>query len=249
MKRTAFFLVLVLLGVRPNTSAQKGVATAGGISPAKILDGYLSATGGLNAHKDLLTLKTTGDFGFSIGHPLGDYMFLFKAPAKDVLEIQMISHGTTWTGHREGHLIRRSTVQGAGMINGAGMQIVEQSLASLLEWDIGNYNKIELIGRAQVDKRWTFAVRFTPKQGDSQVRYYDMENFLMLRMDQVQRFRQARDLPEAAYAITTYFRDYRQFGALKLPREIAVSRDVGDLIFRLGSVETGVDISDSVFRD
>src|SRR4029077_6830920 len=135
MKRTALFLVLVLLGVRPNTCAQKGVAAAGGISPAKILDGYLSATGGLNAHKDLLTLKTTGDFGFSLTHPLGDYTFIFKAPAQDVLEIQMISHGSSWTGHREDHLIRRSTVQGAGMINGAGMEIVERSLASLLEWD------------------------------------------------------------------------------------------------------------------
>jgi hypothetical protein len=249
MTRTAFFLFLVIFGIRPNTFAQQDAAPKGSISVARILDGYLSATGGLNAHKELVTLKTTGDFGFSLRHPLGDYMFLYKAPAKDVLEVQMISHGTSWTGRRDDHLIRRSTVEGAGMINGAGMEIVEQCLVSLLEWDIHNYNKIEIIGRAQVDKRWTYAVRFTPKQGDPQVRYYDMENFLLLRMDQVQRFKAAKGIPEVAYAVTTYFQDYWQFGALKLPRQIAVSRDLGDLIFELANVKTGLDIPDSEFRD
>ena len=37
-------------------------------------------------------------------------------------------------------------------------------------------------------------VRFFPQQGDGRVRYYDMENFLMVRMDQVQRYRMAKDL-------------------------------------------------------
>jgi len=249
MKRITFSLILVLLGITPSTSAQKADVPAKGISPAQILEGYLSATGGLDAHKGLLSFRTTGDFGFTLRHPLGNFAFLYKPPARDVLEVQLISHGTSWTGHRDDHRIRRSTVQGAGMINGASMEIVEQCLVGLLEWDIHDYKKIELIGRAEVDKRWTYAVRFTPKQGDPQVRYYDMENFLMLRMDQVQRFRQAKDLPEMAYAVVTYFHDYRQAGSLKLLREIAVSRSVGDLIFELANIKVGVDIADSAFSD
>jgi hypothetical protein len=249
MKKIALFLSLSLLAIKPNSTAQSGTPAAGSISPALILERYLSATGGVNAHKDLLTLKATGNFGFSLYHPTGNYMFLYKAPANDMLEVQMISHGTSWFGRRNEHRIKRWTVEGAGMINGAGMQLVEQSLASLLEWDIREYKKIELIGRAQVEKRWAFAVRFTPRQGDSQVRYYDMENHLMVRMDQVQRMKQANNIPEMAYAVTTYFRDYRQYGALKLPQHIAVSRDVGDLLFELDSVKTGVEIPDSEFRD
>ena len=249
MKRTAIFLALVLTCLKSNISAQKSAVPTGSISVAKILEGYLAATGGLDSRKAVLTLKATGDFGFSLRHPLGDYMFSYKAPATDVLEVQMISHGSSWTGRRDDHLIRRSTVEGAEMINGAGMEIVEQCLRSMLEWDVRGYSKIELIGREQVEKRWAYALRFTPKKGDRQVRYYDMENFLLLRMDQVQRFRQAKDLPEMAYAITTYFQDYRQYGGLKLPQHIAVSRSVGDLIFELGSVKTNVEILDSVFRD
>jgi hypothetical protein len=249
MKRTAILLALVLLCLRPNISAQKSGAPTGSISAAKILEGNLAATGGLDAHKALFTLKATGDFGFSLRHPLGDYMFSFRAPATDVLEVKMVSHGSSWTGRRDDHLIRRSTVEGAEMINGAGMEIVEQCLMSLLEWDIRDYKKIELIGRAQVEKRWAYALRFTPKKGDPLVRYYDMENSLLLRMDQVQRFREAKNLPEMAYAVTTYFQDYRQYGALKLPQHIAVSRDVGDLIFELGSVKANVEIPESEFRD
>lgn len=249
MKRAAFLIVAVLLGFRPGTHAQKGTASTSTINPATILDGYFSATGGLTAHKELLSLRTAGDFGFSLRHPLGNYTFLYKAPAKDVLEVQMISHGISWTGRRDDHLIRRSSVQGAEMINGAGMEIVEQCLLSLLEWDIHDYKKIELIGRAEVDKKWAYALRFTPKQGDPQVRYYDMENHLMVRMDQVQRFREARNGPEIAYAVVTHFHDYRQFGVLKLPHEIAVSRDIGDLTFELANVKTGVEIPDSAFQD
>ena len=249
MKRIAFILTLVLLVVVSNTSAQKSAGPTGSISPANILEGYFSATGGLNSHKELVSLTTTGNFGFYLLHPLGSYTFLYQAPARDVLEVQMISHGTSWTGRRDDHLIRRSTVQGAEMINGAGMEIVEQCLVSLLEWDIRDYKKIELIGRAQVDKRWAYALRFTPSQGDPQVRYYDSENFLMVRMDQVQRFRESKNGREMAYAVVSYFRDYRPVGALKLPHQIAVSRDIGDLTFDLAKVKTDVKIPDSAFRD
>jgi hypothetical protein len=253
MKRTAFFLALALLTARPNTFAQKDASPSGSISTAKILEGYLAATGGLESHRALNTLKATGDFGLSTGSPLrnrlGDYMFFYKAPATNVLQVEAISHGTSWTGHRDDHLIRRSTVAGAKMINGASMEIVEQCMASLLEWDIRDYSKVELIGKAQVQKRWAFAVRFTPKKGDPQVRYYDMENFLLVRIDQVQRYRANKDFSEAAYAISSYFEDYRQFGAVKLPQRIVVNRFPADLVFELGSIKANVEIPESVFKD
>ncbi len=249
MKRSAFFLILLLLGTRLNF-AEDRVLPKGGISVAKILDGYVSATGGPSAHKELSALKITGDFGFTRLHPLGDYTFLYKAPAKDLLEVQMKSHGTSWFGRREDHRIRRQTLQGAAMINGAGMQLVENCLVSLLQPDTSDYSKVELIGRAEVDNRWAYAVRFTPKQGDPDIRYYDMENYLLVRMDQVQRYSPANSLPETTYRVTSYFRDYREVDGLRLPRQIVIDRGVsGDLIFQIARVKTGVEIPDSEFRD
>jgi hypothetical protein len=261
MRRTAFFLALFLLCIEPNTSAQKTAEPTGGISPAKIIEGYLSATGGANAHKELTTLKASGSFGvssYTVTHPAGAYTFLYKAPAKDIFEMQVTSHGTSWAGRRDDHLIRRLApdepgfigigVGGAGFIKGTIAENVERCLMSLLEWDIHNYKSIELIGRAQVNERWAYALRFTPQQGDPQVRYYDMENFLMVRMDQLQRYRMAKDLPEKAYAVVTYFRNYRQLGALKLPQEIVISHDP-ELVFEFTHVKYSEEIPDSAFND
>jgi hypothetical protein len=229
--------------------------------PAKIIDSYLSATGGANAHKELTTLKASGSFGvsgYSVTHPAGAYTFLYKAPAKDIFEMQVTSHGTSWAGRRDDHLIRRLApeepgfmgigVGGAGFIKGASAENVERCLMSLLEWDIHNYKNIELIGRAQVDRRWAYALRFTPQQGDPQVRYYDMENFLMVRMDQLQRYRMAKDLPEKAYAVVTYFRNYRQLGALRLPQQIVISHDP-ELVFEFTNVKYSEEIPDSAFHN
>jgi hypothetical protein len=261
MRRTAFFLALFLLCIKPNAFAQKTAEPTGGISPAKILDSYLSATGGANAHKELTTLKASGSFGvsgYSVTHPAGAYTFLYKAPAKDIFEMQVTSHGTSWAGRRDDHLIRRLApeepgfmgigVGGAGFIKGASAENVERCLMSLLEWDIHNYKNIELIGRAQVDRRWAYALRFTPQQGDPQVRYYDMENFLMVRMDQLQRYRMAKDLSEKAYAVVTYFRNYRQLGALRLPQQIVISHDP-ELVFEFTNVKYSEEIPDSAFHD
>jgi len=261
MRRTAFFLALLLLCIEPNASAQKTAEPAGGISPAKIFEGYLSATGGANTHKELTTLKASGSFGvssYTVTHPAGAYTFLYKAPAKDIFEMQVTSHGTSWAGRRDDHLIRRLApeepgfmgigVGGAGFIKGTIAENVERCLMSLLEWDIHNYKNIELIGRAQVDRRWAYALRFTPQQGDPQVRYYDMENSLMVRMDQMQRYRAAKDLPEKVYAVVTYFRNYRQLGALKLPQEIAISQ-YPELVFEFSHVKYSEQIPDSAFHD
>src|SRR5262245_60749922 len=119
MKRTAIFLALVLLTVRSESSAQTDAAASRAISVAQLLEGNLAATGGLDAHKAVRTLKATGNIKLPNNHILGDYVFLFKAPAADLLRVQVISHGTTWTGHRNEQLIQRSAGQSAKMMNGA----------------------------------------------------------------------------------------------------------------------------------
>src|SRR5579859_2729416 len=121
MKRIAIFLFLLSFTALTNSSPQKA-PPAGSINAAKILEGNLASTGGLSAHKEVVTFRASGDFGLTLTHPLGNYTFLYKAPKKDVLEVQLISHGMSWTGRRDERQIRRGSVQGAQMINGVGME-------------------------------------------------------------------------------------------------------------------------------
>lgn len=221
----------------------------GRISVAEILERSLIATGGLEAHQKLRSFAADGNFGFSLSHPLGYYKFTYRTSSTDMLEVQLISHGISWSGRRDQELIQRGTVEGAGMINGAGIRIVEEDWRSLLEWDFSHeYKRIELIGRAQVGRKWTYALKFTPQKGDACMRFYDEQTFLLLRMDQVQRFRTSKDQPETGDVVESYFRDYDDRGGVKLPRTIVISRLQGELQFDVANVRPNAKIDDSMFK-
>ncbi len=135
------------------------------------------------------------------------------------------------------------------MINGVSLGILEQDWRSVVESDFfRDYEKIELIGRAEVEKRWAYALRFTPRNGDPEVRFYDYETFLLVRMDQVQRFRWTKSDPEVEYAVKSYFKDYKDQDGLKLPRMIAITRSDGDLLFNVSKIQPNAKIDDSVFQ-
>jgi hypothetical protein len=180
---------------------------------------------------------------------MGDYTFFYKASGNDVLRIQVISHGTTWTGHRGEHAFKRMTFGGILKINGISMEIIEQNWRRLVEWDFCcAYSRIELVGIGEVDNRPAYGVRFTPQHGDSFVCFYDRETYLLVRTDQLQRFRMDDQGPERVYAVKSYFRNYRTEGAIKLPAVVAISVDEGELALKLGTVKQGNVISDSVFQ-
>ena len=67
-------------------------------------------------------------------------------------------------------------------------------------------------------------------------------------MDQVQRFRWSKSLPEQVYSVTSYFRDYKDRDGLKLPRAIAVKRAEGDLEFTIGKIQPNAKIDESIFQ-
>ena len=168
MRITVLFYILIIAGVCHSSMGQQAELPQGQISASEILRKNLIATGGLEAHKALESLVASGDFHLGFTHDMGDYKFSYKAPSNDMLQITMISHGTTWVGHHGEWAIRRVTGEGPGMINGVSPGIVEHDWRSLVQWDFCcEYSHIELIGIGDVDKRPAFALRFTPENGRS----------------------------------------------------------------------------------
>ncbi len=241
--------VLVALIVSVSAQENKKAPPTGGITATVILEKNLLATGGMEAHQRVQTLLARGDFGFTSVHWLGDYSFSYKAPSSDLLRTRIVSHGTSWIGRREGHRFRHFGPEGPGMLNGVGMEVVEQDWRSLVEWEPSReYDKVEVIGRAEVDKRPAYALRFVPKQGDPHVRFYDAETFLLVRMDQVQRFRENKNDPEVAYLVKSYFGEYSVRDGLRLPHVIAITRAEGDLLFTINTVQANAKIEDASFN-
>jgi hypothetical protein len=121
-------------------------------------------------------------------------------------------------------------------------------LRNLLVWQVPEDVKMELFGRTEIDGRCAVGLRFTPHEGDPVMRFYDSETFLLVRMDQVERFRLTKDGAQAARLVQSYFSDFKESGGLKLPRVIRISRPQGESELKLSKIEANVKIDDSVFQ-
>ena len=206
-----------------------------------------------------------GDIGTSYPRP-GSFTFSYRAPSDDVLKLQVRIFGTFWRGRRQGQPFGGGTperpdrikIERLGVIPGGeeslvgdplSIRVIEQDLRSLLEWDYDeDYEKVEVIGRAEVNKRWAVAVRFTSHEGDPVMRFYDSETFLLVRMDQVERFQRTKDGPQNARIVQSYFSDYKESGGLMLPRAMRISRPQVEFELKIAKLEPNVKIDDSVFQ-
>jgi hypothetical protein len=247
----ALILALSLTFISPSLArSQKSPRPKGQISVAEILSRHISASGGADALLSLQTLDADGSFYISTHHRLGDFHFYYKAPASDVFRLEAVSHGQSSIGHSDGEPFRDHTVRGIGGFNGITIDILERNWLGLIEsgFDQAHYTQIELVGITEIDGSWAYALRFAPAVGDRQVRYYDCESFLMVRMDLAQRIRQSEDGPESAYKVETRYSDYRVSDGLYLPRKIRAIASAGDVVFEVNQLRTNTPVSDSVFR-
>jgi hypothetical protein len=265
MSRIAFLVFCLCSALVAGAAAQDNNAgpSGKGITAAAILEKNLTATGGREAHERLQSMVLRGDIGYS---GLGWFTFSYRAPSDDVLKVQARQFGTFWRGRHEGRSFSRGTVERPdrikmeqlGVMPGGeqsfagdplSIRVMEQDLRSLLDWDFEhNYEKVELIGRAEVNKRWALGVRFVPHEGDPVIRFYDSETFLLVRMDQVERFRRTKDGPENARIVQSYFTDYKESGGLKLPCAVRISRPQVEFELKIAKFEPNVKIEDSVFQ-
>lgn len=249
MRRALTLAILLIFCCRITTLAQKAPRPKGPISAAEILDKHVAATGGLEAWHALQTVDAHGTFGAPSVHSSGDFDFYYRAPASDVFQLFMISHGQTSVGHNEGTPFLRHDAGRTLGINGVTVNILEENWLALTESGFDQrYTRVKLVGLAGINGKWAYALQFTPKVGDPQLRYYDCESFLMVRMDLAQRIRMQKDGPEFAYKVETYYSDYRDSGGIKFPRKMRASSSGGDMVLDIYDVHINHTVNDSFFR-
>lgn len=219
------------------------------ITAADILNSYVQATGGLDRRKKLSTLEIQGSLNLVPRlSPLGDDFYYWqKSPDNDLFKLDLRSHGSSWIGHQHGQPVSRHNVEGAGMMNDVSIFVMEHSLYVLTEWDWADqYTKIELLGAAMVDGKRAFAIGFTPVKGNREIRYFDPQTFLLIRIDQAQRVRSSKG-EEAAYEIETYFSDYKEIDGLLLPRTVTFRCSACGIQLNLERITTNAPVEDATF--
>jgi hypothetical protein len=249
MRRALTLAILVIFCCRITALAQEAPRPKGRISVAEILDKYAAATGGPEAWRVLQTVDAHGSFGVPTFHSSGDFDFYYRAPASDVFQLFMISHGQTSAGHNGGTPFSNHDAGRTLGINGVTVNILEENWLALTESGFDQrYTRIELVGLTGIGGKWAYALQFTPKVGDPQLRYYDCQSFLMVRMDLAQRIRMQKDGPEFAYKVETHYSDYRDSGGIEFPRQIRATSSDGDMVLTIHHVRTNHPVNDSVFR-
>jgi hypothetical protein len=240
---------------------QQGAAQTG-ISAAEVIDKYIAATGGIEARRALTSMQSEGRFGvqgfdtkFRFGG-LGDFHFYYKAPNNDAFELEHAQrglHGYTWFGHNKGEMFLRQTVASNWAINGVTVASLDEAWVALSEWDFNKrYSQIKLVGRSDVGGKPAYALLFTPREGDPQIRYFDTETFLLVRMDQVGRFRPKKDAPETRTKIESYYSDYAETSGIRFPHLIraignpSVPKD--QISFAVFDLKVNNTIDDAIFK-
>src|SRR6266700_6437544 len=265
---TSFLLAPVLclavstIGQEAPPAKQDPASKNEGISAAEVLDKYLATTGGIEVRRALQSMESYGRFGLEGFHErfrsggIGDFHFYFKAPANDAFELEHAQHGFhgyTWIGHNNGERFFRHTVKSNWAINGVTVESMEEAWLALMEWDFSHhYSQIKLVGRSDVNGKPAYALLFTPPEGDSDVRYFDATSFLLVRMDQVGRYRTKVDGPESKRKIESYYSDYQDTSGIKFPRLIVAignpSVPKSRAEFVVGNVKVNSTFDDSVFK-
>jgi hypothetical protein len=240
------FVVLLLITF---AGAQNAPAARPSISATQVFERYLAATGGLNHHLDVQTIRVTGTLGFSgKSYPMGDFEFSQCLPESDLFKLQTISHGTVWAGLSDGVPFKRRSIGGVGLFEGVSVLTMEESLRTLNEWDWGaRFSKLELLGISKINGKSTYAIGLTSRGGDRQVRYYDTETFLLVGLDLAQRIGLSND-KEALYKVEVYFSQYKESQGLKFPRIIEYQASGNRVQLGLEQILTNIPIDEATFH-
>ncbi len=235
LKTVAFAATLALVAQAPATAQ----------SVEEVLDRYYEAIGGLDAWKNLQTMKASGTLDVMGGMAQGPFSIVQKRPSKFVMEIdiqglrivQAFDGETAWQinpmlGSAEPQEADESTEQ----------VLKEQSDLDgpLIGWREDG-NQIAVVGHENVDGTDAIKLEVTLKNGETSYYYLDGERYVPIRIVSV------REIQGAPTESSTILGDYREVGGLLFPFSIEVDTPVGRQALTFDTIEVNVEVDDGAF--
>ncbi len=251
IRRCAIFLLLASAAVLSSLAeTQEKPKPTGSISIKEILDKNFAAMG-LAKPASVQTLEVSGRFAPPPYRAFGYFRFFYKSPASYLAELDFIGHGQAAVGRNsDGHLILRRSANASIALNGVTIFTMVEAWQTLVQFQkINAYEEVDLVGLEEIDKGWAYAIRFVPKAGDPLLSHYDSDNFLLQRVQLVQRFRDEKDGPDRAYRIEVDYHDYRSTDNVTLPRWLAIAQGRDEVDFHVQSVRVNAPIDDAKFAE
>ncbi len=232
----------------PATTASKSELVPPEIKPADanvnvdaIFNHYIQAIGGRTALERVTTRVMKGMLVTQGGMkaPLEVYE---KAPNK-TFTIFRASHGTNQMGFDGAIGWTKTPEQGLREESGEQLETIKSEAEFHKELKLRErYNKITLLGLAQLDNRETYVIEAAPPRGHPEKLYFDRQSGLLVRVDRIMERGQEK------MQMQTYFEDYRTVDGLKLPFAIRRTRPNFTWTYQFDEIKLNLPLDDAKFN-
>jgi hypothetical protein len=238
--------------LRPTPQLAQAKKLSHPISTVEVLQHFSDATYG--AKHSLSTLRVRGTMNVPPTQDEANFEFLFKAPDSDVFTFETFAHGEVKIGHDHGKVWSRTRMSSSGTtpltFAGATPRMMSRmwKIFEVNDWK-STYSKIELIGISSVNGKDAYVVRFTPREGDPHLRYFDSSSFLLVRVDYLQRVRWSDQDKDRGYLVSVNYFDYRPHDGIQLPQQVEIGSSGAVARFTTTGVSVDAPIGQSLFTN
>lgn len=250
MKKIVLMLVFALMATLSvaaqdkKTEGPKPDAKPAAALPSvdEILDKYIQASGGKEAHEKITSRVMKGKFEMPAMGMTGTVEAYTQAPNKfaNITEIegfgkvqQVFDGKTAWEAN---------PMVGLREVSGAELAAIkrEADFYGALNYK-KNFSKLEVKGKEKVGNSDAYVLVATPSEGKPEKHYFDVSTGLLVRADA------ERETAQGEIATETLYEDYKDVDGVKIPMTMKITNPQFSFVLKMIEVKTNVKVEDSKF--
>lgn len=238
--RVALVAVVALAGA---TLTARADAPAGLPAGKEVLEKAIEKSGGRAAYEAVKNRVSTIKMSIPAAGVNGTMTMRQTADGNALMEAELPQVGTIKTGLSDGVLWEMNPMTGVRIIDGTEKQ--QQVRAFTLNSELNPekfYKSIETTGKEKVGDREAFVVKLTSEAGDVETRYYDAENFRLLKVEGTVKS------PMGEIQTVSEMSDWKTFDKIEMPTKITQTVQGMQIITTMEKVEHNVTIDPAVFE-
>jgi hypothetical protein len=190
-------------------------------SARQVIDRYLKASGGVAAFKAVRSVQGRGRLSLAAQSLSGEFEMMAARPNKSLTRVTVPGVGRLEAGCMTARSVTIDPVSGPALVT--GRELLERADEAWFDSPLHEstfVREMTMAGRETFDRRPAFRIKVVLASGNEQFELFDEETGLQIGLEATR----ATSLGSAP--VTTIYREYQTFGAIKLPT-VQVQRILG----------------------
>jgi hypothetical protein len=209
-------------------------------SARAVVDRFVKAIGGRDAYKKISSMRSTGTFALPGQGISGNFEMVQARPAKARVKTEIPGLGQIEIGFDGKHGWQIDPMAGPSLLTGRKLtELADDSWFDGPLYESDFVKSMTVVERTTFDDRPAHKLRIVFTSGSEEFQFFDTDTGLRLGSEA------QRETPLGVVPTTSFWRDYRLFGAIRQPTVI-VQRPLGiEQVIRLTGIEYDVVASDA----